>query len=37
VRHLTDRDYATSTYRGHGHFLAEGGDVKAMMAETSPP
>jgi acetoin:2,6-dichlorophenolindophenol oxidoreductase subunit alpha len=31
--HLGDRDYATSTHRGHGHFLAKGGDVKAMMAE----
>jgi len=31
--HLTDRDYATSTHRGHGHFLAKGGDVKTMMAE----
>lgn len=31
--HLTDRDYATSTHRGHGHFLAKGGDLNAMMAE----
>jgi acetoin:2,6-dichlorophenolindophenol oxidoreductase subunit alpha len=31
--HLTHRDYATSTHRGHGHFLAKGGDVHAMMAE----
>ncbi len=31
--HLSDRDYATSTHRGHGHFLAKGGDVNAMMAE----
>ncbi|MGZ4337060.1 MAG: thiamine pyrophosphate-dependent dehydrogenase E1 component subunit alpha [Gaiellaceae bacterium] len=31
--HLEDRDYATSTHRGHGHFLAKGGDLKAMMAE----
>jgi pyruvate dehydrogenase E1 component alpha subunit len=31
--HLNDRDYATSTHRGHGHFLAKGGDVKTMMAE----
>jgi acetoin:2,6-dichlorophenolindophenol oxidoreductase subunit alpha len=31
--HLDDRDYATSTHRGHGHFLAKGGDVRAMMAE----
>jgi acetoin:2,6-dichlorophenolindophenol oxidoreductase subunit alpha len=31
--HLRDSDYATSTHRGHGHFLAKGGDVRAMMAE----
>jgi pyruvate dehydrogenase E1 component alpha subunit len=31
--HLQDRDYVTSTHRGHGHFLAKGGDVRAMMAE----
>jgi acetoin:2,6-dichlorophenolindophenol oxidoreductase subunit alpha len=31
--HLGDRDYATSTHRGHGHFLAKGGDVRTMMAE----
>jgi acetoin:2,6-dichlorophenolindophenol oxidoreductase subunit alpha len=31
--HLGHRDYATSTHRGHGHFLAKGGDVRAMMAE----
>ncbi|TNC25856.1 thiamine pyrophosphate-dependent dehydrogenase E1 component subunit alpha [Amycolatopsis alkalitolerans] len=31
--HLEDRDYATSTHRGHGHFLAKGGDVRKMMAE----
>ncbi len=31
--HLTARDYATSTHRGHGHFLAKGGDVRPMMAE----
>jgi len=30
---LGARDYATSTHRGHGHFLAKGGDVRAMMAE----
>ncbi|MQA85508.1 MAG: ABC transporter substrate-binding protein [Streptosporangiales bacterium] len=30
---LTDRDWITSTHRGHGHFLAKGGDPKAMMAE----
>jgi len=31
--HLTDHDYITSTHRGHGHCIAKGVDVKAMMAE----
>ena len=31
--HLKDTDWITSTHRGHGHFLAKGGDPKAMMAE----
>lgn len=31
--HLEARDYATSTHRGHGHYLAKGGDLAAMMAE----
>ncbi len=26
-------DYAVSTHRGHAHYLAKGGDVKAMIAE----
>ncbi len=26
-------DYVTSTHRGHGHFLAKGGDAGACMAE----
>ncbi len=30
---LTDRDYITSTHRGHGHCIAKGVDVKKMMAE----
>lgn len=30
---LKDTDWITSTHRGHGHFLAKGGDVNAMMAE----
>lgn len=30
---LTDDDWITSTHRGHGHFLAKGGDLKAMFAE----
>ena len=31
--HLGDRDWIASTHRGHGHFLAKGGDLPAMMAE----
>jgi pyruvate dehydrogenase E1 component alpha subunit len=31
--HLTDEDWIASTHRGHGHFLAKGGDPKAMIAE----
>jgi pyruvate dehydrogenase E1 component alpha subunit len=30
---LSDRDYATSTHRGHGHCLAMGLDPRPMMAE----
>ena len=30
---LSDRDYITSTHRGHGHCIAKGGDVKRMFAE----
>ncbi len=30
---LDDCDWITSTHRGHGHFLAKGGDPKAMFAE----
>lgn len=30
---VTDTDYLLSTHRGHGHFVAKGGDVNAMMAE----
>lgn len=30
---LDDRDTIASTHRGHGHFLAKGGDPGAMMAE----
>jgi pyruvate dehydrogenase E1 component alpha subunit len=26
-------DFLTSTHRGHGHFIAKGGDVRACMAE----
>lgn len=30
---LNDRDYITSTHRGHGHLIAKGGKVDLMMAE----
>jgi pyruvate dehydrogenase E1 component alpha subunit len=30
---ITERDYATSTHRGHGHCIALGADLKLMMAE----
>ena len=30
---LEERDWITSTHRGHGHFLAKGGDLKSMYAE----
>lgn len=30
---LRNDDYIASTHRGHGHVIAKGGDVKAMMAE----
>jgi acetoin:2,6-dichlorophenolindophenol oxidoreductase subunit alpha len=31
--HLTDQDWIASNHRGHGHFLAKGGDPHAMAAE----
>ena len=31
--HLTDRDYITSTHRGHGHCIAKGVDIPGMVAE----
>jgi TPP-dependent pyruvate/acetoin dehydrogenase alpha subunit len=31
--HLASADKITSTHRGHGHFLAKGGNVRALMAE----
>jgi len=31
--HLTERDWIASTHRGHGHFLAKGGDLSALVAE----
>ncbi|WP_317855878.1 thiamine pyrophosphate-dependent dehydrogenase E1 component subunit alpha [Chakrabartyella piscis] len=30
---LEKTDFISSTHRGHGHTIAKGGDVKAMMAE----
>ncbi len=30
---LSDRDYITSTHRGHGHCIAKGASIKRMMAE----
>jgi pyruvate dehydrogenase E1 component alpha subunit len=32
-QHLDDSDWITGTHRGHGHYLAKGGDPKAMIAE----
>jgi acetoin:2,6-dichlorophenolindophenol oxidoreductase subunit alpha len=31
--HLNEEDYVASTHRGHGHAIAKGCDVKAMMKE----
>ena len=31
--HLGDADPIASTHRGHGHYLAKGGDPEAMLAE----
>jgi pyruvate dehydrogenase E1 component alpha subunit len=33
MAHLTDRDYITSTHRGHGHAVAKGARLDMMMAE----
>jgi len=30
---ITPQDYAVSTHRGHGHLIAQGADLKKMMAE----
>lgn len=30
---LGEQDYITSTHRGHGHFIAKGGDIRRIMAE----
>ncbi|MFT8322194.1 MAG: thiamine pyrophosphate-dependent dehydrogenase E1 component subunit alpha [Bacillus sp. (in: firmicutes)] len=31
--HLNEKDYITSTHRGHGHCIAKGCDLNGMMAE----
>jgi len=31
--HLSTKDYVMSAHRSHGHYLAKGGDLKAMLAE----
>ena len=31
--HLRREDCVTSTHRGHGHYLAKGGDIEALFAE----
>ena len=31
--HLTDRDFISSTHRGHGHCIAKGVSIDGMMAE----
>jgi acetoin:2,6-dichlorophenolindophenol oxidoreductase subunit alpha len=33
IAHLGPDDYVASTHRGHGHAIAKGCDVRAMMAE----
>jgi len=33
IANLDDRDYISSTHRGHGHTIAKGIDLKRMMAE----
>jgi acetoin:2,6-dichlorophenolindophenol oxidoreductase subunit alpha len=33
MAHLSEDDYIASTHRGHGHAIAKGCDVKAMMKE----
>ena len=30
---LNDKDYIFGTHRSHGHYIAKGGDIRAMMAE----
>ncbi len=33
--HMTDRDAITSTHRGHGHCIAKGVDVPAVLAASA--
>lgn len=33
VANLKKEDFISSTHRGHGHYIAKGGDIKASMAE----
>lgn len=33
MANLRNEDFITSTHRGHGHYIAKGGDIKASMAE----
>jgi len=33
MANLRKEDFITSTHRGHGHYIAKGGDIKASMAE----
>ena len=33
IRDRYDSDWISSTHRGHGHFIAKGGNIKSMMAE----
>jgi len=33
IDHLKESDYVSGTYRGHGVYLAKGGNLNAMMAE----
>ena len=32
-QHLNASDWIASTHRGHGHFIAKGGDIKKLLAE----
>jgi pyruvate dehydrogenase E1 component alpha subunit len=33
MANLKKEDFITSTHRGHGHYIAKGGDIQASMAE----